>query len=103
MSESLPASFYRAESAWLSPPEYGDNAEEEYEDRVKSAHSRLKDLVDSLSFDVNDIDDIEAALEAIREAEQDFKLLFEEAEEYHEQIGKEPNPDQEWDERGLYE
>jgi hypothetical protein len=65
MSTDLPASFYRAEAAWLNPPEnrpeYDEwlDAQEEKKDLMKQAEGIIGDLP---SQDVNSWDELDEAI-----------------------------------------
>ena len=64
MSSDLPASFYRAEAAWLNPPEnspeYDEwlDAQEEKKDLMKAAEMVLEDM----PYEIESWDDLDSAV-----------------------------------------
>ncbi len=103
---NLPASFYRAESAWLTQPDYRPSPADAEED-ISRIKRDFKERVDEFSreffSDIEDSGHIEDTIENMRELIGDLEEMQEEMEDAEEILRCQPNPDAEWDERGWDE
>ena len=100
---NLPDSFYRAEAAWLTQPDYRPSPADAEEDicRVrKEFKTRVDEFAREYFSEIEDSGHIEDTIESLRELISDLEEMQEEMEEAEEILRCQPDPDAEWDERG---
>ena len=97
----LPSSFYRAEAAWLEPPVYRADPDD-LPKKLKEANIALERLISNLEIDIECSDEIDGIIDHLTFGVITFNALSEEIKEIEHEIRGMPDPDQAWDERGIW-
>lgn len=103
---TLPASFYQAEAAWLTQPDYRPtpaDAEEDIHRIQKEFKARVDEFAREFFSDIEDSGHIEDTIENLRELIGDLEEMQEEMQEAEHVLNCQPDPDAEWDNRGVCE
>lgn len=102
----LPAGFYQAEAAWLSPRDYRpspDDAEEDITRIKKDFRKRVDDFAAEWFSDIEESGHLEDTITNMRDLIADLEQMQEEMEEAEEILRCQPDPDEEWDNREVFE